>query len=568
MTLPQTVKGPSRKFERPTLGYPARLGELFDEHTGCFLGVQLCAEESSKVGLTNFQRTCLTLSSSKSLEEKASLLNIEPGLSLAILGGLVKLDESASSYLNDIRSNSLSRSWTLALHIETEERRLLFTPKATNVAAMENISQKHATHFVSSITYGGNLIVGMTEKAMDVVYKENTEKELGSEIERLRGAVSLNTKVDAKVKAQFEGMNSRVDLVVHSDINLQSVPLNPADVLDTIPEVAKLLLGDPGNGSPKGVPISVTLQPIPKSILDDTKAVVSVYQIRLPLALATLGVFAQLEDIRKRYHVLSNRLVSYNDYMPKFSKHVHQLSSTYSEFYATVAKNLGRFLSDLMTKGESDVKIFSPYLLGNEDVLRMELLESAVLVENWEGGFSVEIRDQSMLDHARSLFEKQAVALPHVTSVQLMGDDGVPFPFEEHLVALERTLSKFQHLVRAICRVPVGLVVDEKISSSPFSTVEEVSKACYNVPKIHLFLMVSLEKCGFDMRFLHLLRKFKRGNSRSRYILYVEDFSELVANLPGGEVFSDLGSPSYYVGKLKKGKVSWKLKVATPDTPA
>ncbi|KAI6158792.1 hypothetical protein EDD17DRAFT_1763240 [Pisolithus thermaeus] len=144
---------------------------------------------------------------------------------------------------------------------------------------MENISQKHATHFVLSITYGGNLIVGMTEKAMDVVDKENIQEELEFEIKQLRGAVSLSTKVNVKVKAQFEGMNSKVDLVVHNDINLQSIPLNPADMHDTIPKVAKLLLGGPGNGTPKGVPILVTLWPILKSILDDTKAMMSMYQI-------------------------------------------------------------------------------------------------------------------------------------------------------------------------------------------------------------------------------------------------------------------------------------------------
>ncbi|KAI6104893.1 hypothetical protein EDD16DRAFT_1524568 [Pisolithus croceorrhizus] len=40
MSLPQTVKGPPRNFQRPTLGYPAQLSELFDEHTSCFLGIQ------------------------------------------------------------------------------------------------------------------------------------------------------------------------------------------------------------------------------------------------------------------------------------------------------------------------------------------------------------------------------------------------------------------------------------------------------------------------------------------------------------------------------------------------
>ncbi|KAI6163972.1 hypothetical protein EDD17DRAFT_1755563 [Pisolithus thermaeus] len=294
---PQVGKGRPRDFERPTLSYYPRLGELFDERTGCFLGVQLYDEKSTEVA------------------KKASLLDIEPSLSLAILGGLVELNGFASSYLNDVGGNSLSRSWTTAFKIRTGERQL----SLTQMEKEGYISEERATHFVSSIIYGGDLIIGMTKGA---TYEENVEG---------------NFEVNAKVKARFENMNAKVDLVVHSDINLDRKPVKPVDVLNTIPEVAKLVLGN---------------------MLHGTEVAASVYHIRRPLILETLEVFAQLEDVRKRFHVLRDRTAMYESYIPKHSKCIRRSARVFNELYSKLTEKLGQFLGDVMAKGESDVYMF------------------------------------------------------------------------------------------------------------------------------------------------------------------------------------------------------------------
>lgn len=66
---------------------------------------------------------------------------------------------------------------------------------------------------------------------MEVTNEESIEGKLGLEPDQLKGAVSLSVKADVKMKAEFEGMNSKFDLVMN-----------------------ELLFGDPGNGAPKGVP--------------------------------------------------------------------------------------------------------------------------------------------------------------------------------------------------------------------------------------------------------------------------------------------------------------------------
>lgn len=73
---------------------------------------------------------------------------------------------------------------------------------ATNVLHMvkkDYIAQKRTTHFVSSIIYGGNLIINMTERATEVTNEESIEGKLGLELNQLKGAVSLNAKDQSTV---------------------------------------------------------------------------------------------------------------------------------------------------------------------------------------------------------------------------------------------------------------------------------------------------------------------------------------------------------------------------------
>lgn len=70
---------------------------------------------------------------------------------------------------------------------------------------------------------------------MEVMNEEIIEGKFGLEPDELKGAVSISAKADVKIKAQFEGMSSKFDLVVHGDVELENVPVKSADVLDIIP---------------------------------------------------------------------------------------------------------------------------------------------------------------------------------------------------------------------------------------------------------------------------------------------------------------------------------------------
>ncbi|KAI6094588.1 hypothetical protein EDD16DRAFT_1721535 [Pisolithus croceorrhizus] len=91
----------------------------------------------------------------------------------------------------------------------------------------------------------------MTAKNVEAGGKEKVQRELEFKIQQLKEAVSLKTKADTNVKVQFEGMSSKVDLIVHGDIKLDFFPKHPMDVLNIIPQVVKILLHqqNPGFGT-------------------------------------------------------------------------------------------------------------------------------------------------------------------------------------------------------------------------------------------------------------------------------------------------------------------------------
>ncbi|KIN94461.1 hypothetical protein M404DRAFT_1008315 [Pisolithus tinctorius Marx 270] len=569
-SLPPAVEHPPTDFQRPTLGYATRLGELFDERTSRFLGVQLYEEKSTEVAVTNVKHTDLTLALSNSFEKKATLLDIQASLSLEVLGGLVKAEGSAS-YLNDAKCNSQAQSWTLVLKVRTEERRLLFAEKgmATNVLDMvkkDYIAQKRATHFVSSIIYGGNLIINMTERATEVTNEESIEGKLGLELNQLKGAVSLNAKADAKIKAQFEGMNSKFDLVVHGDVELESVPVKPADVLDVIPEVARLLLGDPGNGAPKGVPILVTLQPIPKTILDDVQVTVSVYGIRQSLVNEALETFAQLEDVRNRFRVLTDGARACKDFIPTLWKRVLNSASAFKKLYVELLQELSQYLKDIMATGKSDVDVFPRNFSKPESEEDHHSTDSGSMRKSFHPPDSFPSAGRhSVLDRARYLYQAYIENLTH-TQISACTSAKAPATQQgqakrgesdvETLTFLEKAFLDFQFFVHDVRRVVGGRPVNGK-SPGNLSTLVDISRVLRQHSIIHLFIMTPLDSAGADLaviRFLALLRKYKIEHT---HILYIEDPSQL-QKLSNDAVFSGLKEPAYYVGKVDNdGNLSW-----------
>ncbi|KAI6152594.1 hypothetical protein BKA82DRAFT_35042 [Pisolithus tinctorius] len=469
----------------------------------------LCEEKSTEVAVTNVKHTDLTQALSNSLEKKATLLDIQASLSLEVLGGLVKAEGSAS-YLNDAKCN--------------KERRLLFAEKEMATNVLDMVRKDY---------------IALRRCRMKRVSKENSGWNSISSKGR-----SFNAKADAKIKAQFE---ATINFQVHGDVELESIPVKPADVLDVIP------------------------QPIPKTILDDAQVTVSVYGIRQSLINEALETFAQLEDVRNRFRVLRDMMTKGKLDMTMSSYDTSNPKSGQGNQRAVNAKSTEDREEQLTDLGFEEFK--------DEQFTGFESKPKEGNV--YRSSFMPSGKDHSMLDQARYLYQAHTpvshqtlakdsnqgqdrnIAPAQVTGMQAVGGYDGQLSFETPLVFLERALLDFQHFVHDIRDIPAGQAVNGKVPPSNLSTFADVSRAPRYHTTIHSFLMTSLEPPDANfavLRFLALLRKYKDVDSDSRYLLYVEDPSELKTKLPAGKDLSLLTSPSYYVGSVDdKGVLSWKL---------
>ena len=203
-------------FNRPTLGHAVRLGELFDERRNKFLGVQLYKEEAirNNIVITDNKHTDLTLSQSNSVRDRSNALDINASLSLDVLSGLVPARGSAS-YLRSSKTNRSKRSWAMVLKMRTEVHRLLFAELDSQVVeGVKEYFTPVATHFVSGIVYGGNVVINMTERSSDLTKKNDIGGSLEIELDRLKGALSLKRGAAADVKSEFTALDNKFDLEV------------------------------------------------------------------------------------------------------------------------------------------------------------------------------------------------------------------------------------------------------------------------------------------------------------------------------------------------------------------
>ena len=213
---------PAATFETLALGNAVQLGELYDARKSKFLNVQMYSiDQMTGPGATTpevINDTKLEMKMSNSYEDKASIIDINAQLSLEVLGGLVKVKGSAA-YLNDTKANTHEKSWAMFLKQRLREERLAFAEDAlgSNVLSFTKknyIATGQATHFVSSVVYGGNLIINLVARTSKLTEKEKIEGSLEAELQKLKGIVDLNAKASLSIKSEYDNLNEKFDVEV------------------------------------------------------------------------------------------------------------------------------------------------------------------------------------------------------------------------------------------------------------------------------------------------------------------------------------------------------------------
>lgn len=159
---------------------------------------------------------------------------------------------------------------------------------------------------------------------------------------------------------------------MYGDIFLHKTPSSPTDILDILPHAVDLIHGNP-RGAPeagannnvayrvKGVPISVTLQPIPAELRAQNDF--EVFRLKPWFVEEALSTFGKLDDLRDRFTALMSGTTVHRGLIPKLADRVQASFDAFDEEYRRHLRLLGQFRKDIQhgDHKKSEVNDFEIY---------------------------------------------------------------------------------------------------------------------------------------------------------------------------------------------------------------
>nr|XP_042895316.1 uncharacterized protein LOC107454745 [Parasteatoda tepidariorum] len=273
--------------------------------------------------------------------ESRNLLDVEGSFSLNVKAGVFKAGASGA-YLSDVynRENTVEVAIKASYQQVTEQ----IPADAKPIETWRQLGDALGTHFVRSITYGGELIAAIRMECNSTRDKQRiaASLEVGGKIEVF----------DLGVEAEAEYMKDLSKTVQSTQIKIfSSIPLNKAPndmdtlklVLSQFPEDLKSFNGG------KGIPIKMELWPL--NVLDAT----------LPEKLKNRALEASLEDFERKFDDLLNTKAAIGNWMKVLNQHLtSDQEKKIGEFYTDINKKIRPFyevIGDLdLSKGSEQLK--------------------------------------------------------------------------------------------------------------------------------------------------------------------------------------------------------------------
>ncbi|XP_051995212.1 stonustoxin subunit alpha-like isoform X1 [Xyrauchen texanus] len=325
----------SETIEVAALGRPLFPGMLYDCRKDSFIpGVTLWDKKSLYEDLdTHAQlQTDLKFSSSDSLSDKSSLLDVSASLKASFLGGLVEVGGSAK-YLRDTKSSNL-QSRVIMHFSETSRFDQLTMTQLGKITYPQVFEQKTATHVVTAVLYGAQAVMVFDRTFSEDENKQEIEGNLNVMVKKIpsfsiegQGAVTLGED-DKKIA-------ENISCTFYGDYQLQQNPTSYMEALQVYKQLPTLLKDNPQNV----VPVKVWLYPLH---LLDTKAAQLVREINTSLISNTEEIIEELVEVERRCNdLLRNTLVNvFSD----IKERLHSYQISFSKYKLVLQKALRRVL--------------------------------------------------------------------------------------------------------------------------------------------------------------------------------------------------------------------------------
>ncbi|KAG8176255.1 hypothetical protein JTE90_021352 [Oedothorax gibbosus] len=274
-------------------------------------------------------------------KESRNLLDVDGSFSLNVKGGLFKAGASGA-YLSDTynRESTVEVAIRAMYRVVTEQ----IPDDAKPYDLWRTMGDAVGTHFVRSITYGGELIASVRLECNNTRDKQ-----------RIKGAVDVGGRIeifDIGVEVEGEYMKDVAKSVESTQIKVfSSIPMSkvPND-MDSLKEALNKFPDDLANfNKGRGIPIRMELWPL--SLLDKS----------LPDKIRNRVLEANLDDFEQKFDDLTNTKRAVSDWMktmyrPLSEEHEKKIGDFYSELQKTIRPFYEVIGSLDMTKSSDQLK--------------------------------------------------------------------------------------------------------------------------------------------------------------------------------------------------------------------
>lgn len=319
------------------LGRPYSLGQLYNAvSSNPIPGFNLFGKsDAAKPDRTSVASTDIKYEEVKGVKEKTRALNVSAQLSLSILSGAVDIS-GMGSYLSNSSESSDSTTIVCVGQYRTFNESLdvnkLLQSQAMNA---ESLARMGATHVVTSITYGGNIVGSLTQKnelsssEIKVAGKFNLEvlKTLGAQ---LGGGGGAELSVDSKKKLNSYNLN--VQLTADFFSKGEQLPSNAAELLETFKKSSNLI-GD-------GVPCEISLTPLAWL----HSGIPSFQELADADILELTDLYDSIVLLGQNRTSLSTDALAHKGLFPTFLKTARERNSTVSRLVQQARQELRQFL--------------------------------------------------------------------------------------------------------------------------------------------------------------------------------------------------------------------------------
>ncbi|XP_058872609.1 neoverrucotoxin subunit alpha-like [Acipenser ruthenus] len=249
-------------LEMAALGRPFQLGMLYDCRKDSLIpGITLWNPEELQGSINERTHpiTEFSVSTSDSIEDKASALKMDASLKASLLGGLVQVG-GAAKYFNDTQKSTRQSRVTLQYYTTTRFENLTMNHLAKGKVSHPSVFEdKTATHVVTAVLYGAQAYFVFDRQVSSEEKKQEIHGEMELAISKIP-TIKINGQGSIDLKETEKAEVEKFECTFYGDFHLESNPSTYQDAVKAYSTLPKLL-GDKGENA---VPVKVWLYPLTK----------------------------------------------------------------------------------------------------------------------------------------------------------------------------------------------------------------------------------------------------------------------------------------------------------------